>query len=270
MFGASRYRVIYKKEGITPLAALELHRKTEPGLAKVPMTYAGRLDPMASGELLVLIGEECKRKDSYTNLDKEYEFEILLGAGTDTGDILGLPTLSPKMQFSQNDAGAAVRALIGAHELVYPAFSSKTVDGKPLFQHSLEGTIDDVQRPTKDIQIYRATFFGWKEIGAQELLSQIEKRINTLVVDAESKKIGADFRKAEILEAWRKLLHNEARTFYVLKCEATVSSGTYIRALADIIGKRLGTEALAYSIHRTKIGTFSRLFGKIGLWTRVF
>ena len=53
------------------------------------MTYAGRLDPMASGVLLVLAGEETKNKDKYLGLDKEYDFEILFGFATDTYDILG-------------------------------------------------------------------------------------------------------------------------------------------------------------------------------------
>jgi len=53
------------------------------------MTYAGRLDPLAEGLLLVLTGEECKNKEKYLGLDKEYEVDVLFGFATDTYDILG-------------------------------------------------------------------------------------------------------------------------------------------------------------------------------------
>ena len=65
---------IYKNLGETPLQALERFRAkmVKNGMAdsaiksawqKAPMTYAGRLDPLAEGELLILIGDECKNKD---------------------------------------------------------------------------------------------------------------------------------------------------------------------------------------------------------------
>ncbi len=53
------------------------------------MAYAGRLDPMASGKLLVLLGEECKVQEKYHGLDKEYEFSLLFGIESDTHDVLG-------------------------------------------------------------------------------------------------------------------------------------------------------------------------------------
>src|SRR3990167_11197474 len=79
-----------KKIGETPLERLEKVRKEEKIDAKTPMTYAGRLDPMAQGLLIILVGEECKNKEKYTNLNKEYELEIIFGIETDTQDVLGL------------------------------------------------------------------------------------------------------------------------------------------------------------------------------------
>ena len=52
----------------------------------------GRLDPLAEGVLLILIGDECKNKEKYLGLDKEYEVAIIFGISTDTGDALGLAT----------------------------------------------------------------------------------------------------------------------------------------------------------------------------------
>jgi tRNA U55 pseudouridine synthase TruB len=83
---------IYKKLGETPLEALERTRTEHSIAADVPMTYAGRLDPLVEGQMIILIGEECKNKDAYTKLGKTYEFEILSGVSTDTYDLLGLVT----------------------------------------------------------------------------------------------------------------------------------------------------------------------------------
>jgi len=46
--------LLNKKEGETPLEALQAFRSKNKKYKGVKMTYAGRLDPMASGLLLVL------------------------------------------------------------------------------------------------------------------------------------------------------------------------------------------------------------------------
>ena len=82
--------LVNKKEGETPLAALERLCRDHGIYEKV--TYAGRLDPMASGLLLVLSGDDVYKKDSMLEHTKTYDFTILLGVATDTGDILGKVT----------------------------------------------------------------------------------------------------------------------------------------------------------------------------------
>ncbi|MEX2029185.1 MAG: hypothetical protein WD963_01745, partial [Candidatus Paceibacterota bacterium] len=81
--------LLNKKEGETPLQALDNFRRKNIRYKDAKMTYAGRLDPMARGLLLVLSGEEVKKKEKYLALPKEYEFDILFGFSTDTYDILG-------------------------------------------------------------------------------------------------------------------------------------------------------------------------------------
>lgn len=76
--------IIYKRIGETPLEAMEKARFNHPEWEKLPMTYAGRLDPVAEGLLLVLAGEDCKEKDKYLDLTKEYELSVLFGFETDT------------------------------------------------------------------------------------------------------------------------------------------------------------------------------------------
>jgi tRNA U55 pseudouridine synthase TruB len=77
------------------LEVLENFKEENPKYKEIKFAYAGRLDPMAEGQLLILVGDTCKERDKYLNLDKEYEFEILLGLKSDTKDLLGLAELNP-------------------------------------------------------------------------------------------------------------------------------------------------------------------------------
>ena len=83
---------IYKKVGQTPLEALEVLRKKKKLSLSAKLSYAGRLDPMASGVLLILQGATQTQREKYLSLDKKYRAKILLGFGSDSFDLLGLPT----------------------------------------------------------------------------------------------------------------------------------------------------------------------------------
>ena len=87
--------ILEKEIGETPLSCTERWRTSRPDLIGVPLSYAGRLDPMASGKLLILIGEECKQQATYHGLDKEYEFSILFDVSSDSQDVLGRIKAAP-------------------------------------------------------------------------------------------------------------------------------------------------------------------------------
>lgn len=283
-----RWAVLHKKRGQTPLEVLSAWKASHPELADVPVSYAGRLDPMAEGKLLVLIGDECKKQGEYTKLDKEYEIEVLLGVKTDTGDVLGLPvyagerkkenenlflnsneTDSHSLSFSATAIGEAIKREIGSYSRKYPAYSSKTVQGKPLFLYSLEGTIDTITIPEHIETVYRIKNQGLYRLSTAEL----QVRIQELLVDVPrsdepSKALGADFRQDEIREKWNHLLEViPDQEFTVLRLRVTCASGSYMRTLAEHIGVSLGTNALALSINRTKIGKYIQ-FGLFDFWTK--
>src|SRR5882724_588569 len=80
---------IYKQKGETPLQALNRLRVEKPEYMEATLSYAGRLDPMAEGVMVVLVGDENKEREKYLGLDKVYVTEVLFGVSTDTADILG-------------------------------------------------------------------------------------------------------------------------------------------------------------------------------------
>lgn len=245
---------IEKAVGQTPLEALQAWRVQHPTYADVPACYAGRLDPMASGTLLVLLGDECKRQKDYTKLDKEYDIEVLLDVVSDTGDILGIVSGSEQETVpTQTDLKAAYQREIGTHLRAYPVYSSKTVNGTPLFLHALRGTLDTIAIPTHDETIHSISYRGSCSLTNEELRERITSLLSLAPKsDEPSKKLGADFRIHAVRNSWTTVLLTP-RSYTILKLRVRCGSGTYMRSLASRIGEALGTSALALSIHRRRI-----------------
>lgn len=192
----NKYAVISKIVGQTPLQALELFRSTIPELMDVSLTYAGRLDPMASGKLLILIGNECKNRKQYDGLDKEYEFEILFGFKSDTGDVLGMSEeCSSDVLFSEYELKKVTRSFLGNFKSPYPVFSSKTVEGKPLFHHAVENNLGDITIPMIKGRIYQIAFCGMREVIAGKLIENILEKVSLLRVNDSDTRVGSGFRK---------------------------------------------------------------------------
>ena len=256
------YTVILKKVGETPLQALEAFRGKEHIAAEVPLTYAGRLDTMAEGKLIVLSGDECKKKEVYNGLDKEYIFEILLGFTSDSQDVLGIvEEVKKEESFSEKEIRKATRSFLGKNTFPYPAFSAKKVDGKQMFEHAKEGTLSDIEIPTKESVIYSLGYSGKQVRSLQSVINEALAKI-----DASQ---GGDFRKEEIRAHWEKLRTLEKKYVMIFKFKTIVSSGTYIRTLAPLIAQALGVGGLVYSLSRTKIGRYVPL-GTFGFWRKNF
>lgn len=239
--------IVNKKEGETPLEALEAFRAKHKEYKDLPITYAGRLDPMASGVLILLAGEETKHKEKYLALDKEYEFEVLFGFTTDTYDILGKVTQISHGLFEGLEGAikSNLKYFTGKFTQKYPPYSSKTVAGKPMFEYSRNDIA--VEAPEREVNVKSLKLIKMRIIKSKKLLENIEKRI---------RKVKGDFRQKEIIKLWQKNLnHREtkyAMAYFKIKC----GSGTYVRGIANSLGEKISIPALAYSIKRTKVGKY--------------
>lgn len=250
--------IIYKNIGETPLEALERFRlgqieKAVYSVLKkkwqdVPMTYAGRLDPLAEGELLILIGEECKNKEKYLGLDKEYEVEVLFGVVTDTYDALGLAT---KKSDILKDSDAVLDQLdltkyVGTFMQEYPPYSSRTVDGVALHELARADKLPE-EMPTKEVTIYEIEELKREQVIGLELEARIVDMIDL---------VKGDFRQDEIKLRWQGVLDDGVsgnEPFEVVTIRVKCSSGTYMRSLAHMMGKDLGVGAIALGIRRKRI-----------------
>ncbi|MCA9364266.1 hypothetical protein KC727_03540, partial [Candidatus Kaiserbacteria bacterium] len=162
--------------------------------------------------------------------------------------------------------------LVGEITLPYPHFSAKTVRGKPLHVWTLEGRLDEIKIPTHTSHVYVCIHLNTRTLRGSELLAETLKKIDSFpTVTDERKALGRDFRRTGVRAAWNTLLKNRKEEYFTLATFRTISSsGTYMRSLAEELAKRVGTCGLAFGIHRTKMGTYRKLFGRVGLWTKQF
>lgn len=239
---------VYKKVGETPLDRIKRFKDNNPEYKNKKISYAGRLDPMAEGKLLLLIGEANKERRKYEHLDKEYLFKILFGISTDSYDILGLIKDTYNTNFPnslEEKIDNKIKDFKGKLKQKYPPFCSKIERGKPLFYWAREGMLDQIKLPVHQIEIYALEKVSFKSIDKKELQALIIKRIN---------KVTGDFRQEQILEKWQEFfVHTNYNKFPVAGYKIKCSSGTYIRALAHELGNKLAIPSLALKIKRTKI-----------------
>lgn len=239
--------IFEKFVGRTPLEAIEDLRRRNPELKNIKMSYAGRLDPMAEGLLLVLSGEKLKDQTHYWNLPKEYIAEFLLGASSDSGDVLGILKEHPVPEITEKEAGKIIEGLKGKINLPLPAFSSYRVKGKPLFEWAKEGGLSGEEIPERDMEIHGSEFLGIEFRLWEILQKEAVGRINL---------VRGDFRQEKAKESWLGFRAKKME-YPVLMVRINCSSGTYIRSLAGHIGSLFKTGALVFSLKRTRIGDFS-------------
>lgn len=241
---------VYKPIGKTPKDMLDFLREKEGISADVPLTYAGRLDPLAEGLLIVLVGTRVHDKDQFSRLDKTYEFSLLLGIGTDTHDLLGMITEHTSLDNLNKITEPLIQEIVetfsGTYEQSYPMYSSKTVDGVPLWQYAREGKTPS-HIPTHSVNITLAKTPQIRRVTSSEILSHCIDIV---------RKVEGDFRQEEIIQKWQEVLNTNNQTYILVDCVVDVSSGTYIRTLCADIGKALGVPALAYHIKRIRVGEY--------------
>jgi tRNA pseudouridine(55) synthase len=216
---------------------------------------------MASGKLLVLIGEECKRQAEYHNLDKEYKVTILFGLQSDSGDILGIIKSDITRTIKEELIEEILNNLVGEIELPYPVFSAKTVGGKPLHTWAMENRLDEISIPTKTSEIYSLVLDKVSTTTRQKITRAALQKIALLPPVTDPRKaLGNDFRRPEVLASWQKFAAEGSvdDQFFLADITCRCSSGTYMRTLAEIIAKKAGTTGLAFSIHRSVIGLFNK------------
>ena len=96
--------------------------------------FAGTLDPLASGLLLVGINKATKKIPEIHQRQKTYEMEIRFGASTPTLDEEGRFNSLKKIEHNINDRIQHLKKFIGNYQQKIPNFSAHKKKGKNFYE----------------------------------------------------------------------------------------------------------------------------------------
>lgn len=113
--------------------------------------HTGTLDPIATGVLVVCVGNTTKLCEVLTSEYKEYIATITLGIKTDTLDTTG--TIIEKKEFSVTEQSIkeTLNSFLGTSIQTTPIYSAVKVNGKKLYEYAREGK--EVELPKRTINI---------------------------------------------------------------------------------------------------------------------
>lgn len=249
--------------------------------------HAGTLDPLATGVLLLCIGNACKKAQELQDTDKEYVAGVCFGATTASYDLekevesgFSLDGVSPEA-LSQ-----VLEAMKGAREQVAPLFSAKMVGGVRAYElarkmhragEALDEAAEELLR-VNNIVLSELDLLHWGETGLASL-SEARGQVSFREAGspehngqaAEAREQGEDAGQSAACGTGdgcgtgEAKGHNPNSRINVAEVpaglpEATIriacSKGTYIRALARDLGEALGSAAFLTSLQRSASGKF--------------
>ena len=213
--------LIDKPAGITSfdvIRRLRRHYSDAHDGEKAPkLGHAGTLDPLATGLMIIGVGPGTKRLTELTKLNKEYLAEIRIGERRSTGDMEG-EVLEEKVV-----------------EETLEALHSK-------ISSALEDMIGELELP---VSAYSAI-----KVDGVAMYKRARKaeKVGELVTEVPVRTMRLFEAELFTVKVGDKKPYATVRFF--------VGSGTYIRSLAEELGKRIGYPATLQNLRRTKVGQF--------------
>jgi len=201
--------------------------------------HTGTLDPFATGVMVILVGQATRLAQFLDKDAKEYEAVVRLGFETDTGDFTGSPKPEAqsskfKVQSSKTVSAAEIEDVLkefrGEIEQTPPMYSAKKVAGKKLYELARAGI--EIERKPCKVTIY--------ELEMIQPPKKNELRITNY----------------ELREETNRPPTTDHRSLNDFGLRVLCSAGTYIRVLAEEIGKKLETGAHLAALRRTRAGNF--------------
>lgn len=113
--------------------------------------HTGTLDPLATGVLVLCVGESTKLVEILTNHDKEYIAEITLGLKTDTLDITGKILDSVSVKIEKEKIIQVLNSMIGIYNQTVPIYSAIKINGKKLYEYARNN--EEVTLPKRQVEI---------------------------------------------------------------------------------------------------------------------
>ncbi len=103
--------------------------------------HAGTLDPLATGLLVILVGNACNASQYLMSQEKIYEGALRLGRVTNTQDSDGeiLEENPVPADLTPEKIADAMRGMLGDQYQIPPMFSAVKINGQPLYKMARKG-----------------------------------------------------------------------------------------------------------------------------------
>lgn len=149
--------LVDKPEGLTSRDVAEACRRAY-GAQRAGHT--GTLDPMATGLLVVCLGDATRFVPFLTGLDKAYDATIQLGFATTTDDREGEPLDAPVEVTPRalEAATSALEGMQGTFQQVPPRVSAIKVDGRRSYDRAREG--EAFELPARPVTVHTLNLLG--------------------------------------------------------------------------------------------------------------
>lgn len=134
--------------------------------------HTGTLDPIATGVLVVCIGNSTKLVEILSSDDKEYVATIKLGLKTDTGDITGNVIERKDYNFTTKNLEEILKSFIGKITQIVPIYSAVKVNGKKLYQYARNNEQVDLPKRNVFIKTIELLNFEDDEITFKTIVSK--------------------------------------------------------------------------------------------------
>jgi tRNA pseudouridine55 synthase len=211
--------------------------------------HAGTLDPMATGVLVLGIGKATRLLTYVVGADKDYDATIRLGVATTTDDAEGdaVSVADPEAVGRVDRAAldAAIADLTGDIQQVPTSVSAIKVDGKRAYARVRAG--EEVALHARPVTVSRFEVVDVRSVTAA--LPDVD-----LAGNVDDPDVQDPDAKPSVVE----LAETPTRDVPVVDVDVrvTVSSGTYVRALARDLGAALGTGGHLTMLRRTRVGGY--------------
>ena len=122
--------------------------------------HAGTLDPLATGVLLICLGQATQVSEYLMRGRKVYRAAVHMGLSTDTYDADGQVTATaPEVNVTLAQLEEALSAFVGRIEQTPPMYSALKHQGTPLYKLARQGKT--VERKPRPVEIYEIKLLGW-------------------------------------------------------------------------------------------------------------
>jgi tRNA pseudouridine55 synthase len=152
--------VLDKPGGMTSRSAVNVVQKWFGRKTKIGHT--GTLDPLATGVLVVCLGQATRLAEYVQAMRKTYRSTFLLGSRSDTDDADGTITATAPPGFiypTHEEVEARLRIFIGEINQVPPAYSAALSQGQRAYDLAREGASVDL-RPRR-VQVYNIEILNY-------------------------------------------------------------------------------------------------------------